>query len=219
MPTPIRSSNTCREPPIIPSCSRRLSALFEKAFGSRHITFVDVEKAIAQFVRSLVSTDSKFDRYLLGEEDLTEDEMAGYELFCTEEGADCFHCHGGGGLALMTTNLFYNNGLDDEFNDPEDRAAVTGKHWDRGAYKAPTLRNIAVSAPYMHDGRFTTLDEVIDFYSEGVKDSENINPLMHHVMDGGVRLTDLEKMQLKAFLNTLTDEQFLSNPDYSDPNH
>ena len=193
--------------------------LFEKAFGSRHITFVDVEKAIAQFVRSLVSTDSKFDRYLLGEEDLTEDEMAGYELFCTEEGADCFHCHGGGGLALMTTNLFYNNGLDNEFNDPEDRAAVTGKHWDRGAYKAPTLRNIAVSAPYMHDGRFTTLDEVIDFYSEGVKDSENINPLMHHVMDGGVRLTDLEKMQLKAFLNTLTDEQFLSNPDYSDPNH
>lgn len=193
--------------------------LFEKAFGSRHITFVNVEKAIAQFVRSLVSVDSKFDRYLLGEEDLTEDELAGYELFCTEEGADCFHCHGGGGLALMTTNLFYNNGLDNEFNDPEDRAAVTGKHWDRGAYKAPALRNIAVSAPYMHDGRFTTLDEVIDFYSEGVKDSENINPLMHHVMDGGVRLTDLEKMQLKAFLNTLTDEQFLSNPDYSDPNH
>lgn len=193
--------------------------LFEKAFGSRHITFVDVEKAIAQFVRSLVSADSKFDRYLLGEEELTEDEMAGYELFCTEEGADCFHCHGGGGLALMTTNLFYNNGLDDEFNDPEDRSAVTGSHWDRGAYKAPTLRNIAVSAPYMHDGRFTTLDEVIDFYSEGVKDSENINPLMHHVMDGGVRLTDLEKMQLNAFLNTLTDEQFLSNPDYSDANH
>lgn len=191
--------------------------LFEKAFGSRHITFVNVEKAIAQFVRSLVSANSKFDRYLLGEEDLTEDELAGYELFCTEEGADCFHCHGGGGLALMTTNLFYNNGLDDEFNDPEDRSAVTGSHWDRGAYKAPTLRNIAVSAPYMHDGRFTTLDEVIDFYSEGVKDSENINPLMHHVMDGGVQLTDLEKAQLKAFLNTLTDEMFLNNPDYSRP--
>lgn len=191
--------------------------LFEKAFGSRHITFVDVEKAIAQFVRSLVSADSKFDRYLLGEEDLTEDELAGYELFCTEEGADCFHCHGGGGLALMTTNLFYNNGLDDEFNDPEDRAAVTGSHWDRGAYKAPTLRNIAVSAPYMHDGRFTTLDEVIDFYSEGVKDSENINPLMHHVMDGGVRLTDEEKAQLKAFLNTLTDEAFLENNEFSRP--
>ncbi len=191
--------------------------LFYKAFGSREITFVNIEKAIAQFVRSLVSADSKFDRYLSGEEELTEDEMAGYELFCTEEGADCFHCHGGGGLALMTTNLFYNNGLDDEFNDPEDRSAVTGNHWDRGAYKAPTLRNIAVSSPYMHDGRFATLDEVIDFYSEGVKDSENINPLMHHVMDGGVQLSDLEKAQLKAFLNTLTDDVFLNNPDYSRP--
>ena len=191
--------------------------LFEKAFGSRNITFINVEKAIAQFIRSLVSADSKFDRYLRGEEQLTEDELAGYELFCTEEGADCFHCHGGGGLALMTTNLFYNNGLDDEFNDSEDRAAITGSHWDKGAYKAPTLRNIAVSSPYMHDGRFTTLDEVINFYSEGVKDSENINPLMHHVMDGGVQLTDIEKTQLKAFLNTLTDETFLNNPDYSKP--
>ena len=193
--------------------------LFEQAFGSREITFVNIEKAIAQFVRSLVSADSKFDRYLRGEEQLTEDELAGYELFCTEEGADCFHCHGGGGLALMTTHLFYNNGLDDEFNDPEDRHSVTGDRMDIGAYKAPTLRNIAVSAPYMHDGRFTTLDEVIDFYSEGVKYSAYINPLMHHVMDGGIQLNDLEKAQLKAFLNTLTDETFLNNPDYSNPNY
>ena len=193
--------------------------LFEKAFGSREITFVNIEKAIAQFVRSLVSADSKFDRYLRGEEQLSQDELEGYLLFCTEEGADCFHCHGGGGNALMTTNLFYNNGLDDEFNDPEDRHSVTGNRVDIGAYKAPTLRNIVVSAPYMHDGRFTTLDEVIDFYSEGVKNSEYINPLMHHVMDGGVRLTDLEKTQLKAFLNTLTDDTFLNNPYYSNINH
>jgi len=191
--------------------------LFYKAFGSREITFVNVEKAIAQFVRSLVSADSKFDRYLRGEEVLTEDELAGYELFCTEEGADCFHCHGGGGLALMTTNLFYNNGLDANPNDPQDRASITGNPMDRGLYKAPTLRNIAVSAPYMHDGRFSTLDEVIDFYSECVNNSATISPLMHHVMQGGVRLTDVEKAQLKAFLNTLTDETFLNNPDYSEP--
>lgn len=191
--------------------------LFEKAFGSREITFVNIEKAIAQFVRSLVSADSKFDRYLRGEEQLSQDELEGYLLFCTEEGADCFHCHGGGGNALMTTNLFYNNGLDDEFNDPEDRAAVTGSHWDRGAYKAPTLRNIAVSAPYMHDGRFQTLDEVIDFYSDSVKNSETLSPLMHHVMDGGVRLTAQEKSQLKAFLKTLTDEAFLENNEFSRP--
>ncbi len=191
--------------------------LFEKAFGSREITFVNVECAIAQFVRSMVSADSKFDHYLRGEEQLSQDELEGYLLFCTEEGADCFHCHGGGGNALMTTNLFYNNGLDDEFNDPEDRSVVTGSHWDIGAYKAPTLRNIAVSAPYMHDGRFSTLDEVIDFYSDGVKNSATISPLMHHVMQGGVRLTDIEKAQLKAFLNTLTDQTFLNNPDYSEP--
>ena len=163
---------------------------FKKAFGSDEITFVMVEKAIAQYVRSLVFADSKFDRYLRGEEQLDQDELNGYRLFITENGADCFHCHGGGSNALFTTNLLYNNGLD---------AAIQGE------FKAPTLRNIALTAPYMHDGRFNTLDEVIDFYSEGVQYSENISPLMHHVMQGGVRLTLEEKRQLKAFLNTLTD--------------
>lgn len=191
--------------------------LFEKAFDSRDITFINIERAIAQFVRSLVSADSKFDRYLRGEEQLTQDELEGYLLFVTEDGADCFHCHGGGGNALMTTHLYYNNGLDGHFTDPEDRYAVTGNPMDRGAYKAPTLRNIAVSAPYMHDGRFSTLDEVIDFYSDSVKNSATISPLMHHVMQGGVRLTAQEKSQLKAFLNTLTDEAFLNNPNYSKP--
>ena len=192
--------------------------MFEKAFGSREITFINIERAIAQFVRSLVSADSKFDRYLRGETQLDQDELNGYLLFVTEDGADCFHCHGAGGNALMTTHLFYNNGLDDHFSDPQDRNAVTGNPADRGAYKAPTLRNIAVSAPYMHDGRFTTLDEVIDFYSDSVKNSPTISPLMHHVMQGGVRLTEEEKSQLKAFLNTMTDETFLTNPAYSNPN-
>lgn len=165
--------------------------LFKKAFGTDEISFILVEKAIAQYVRSLIFCDSKFDRYLRGEEQLSQDELNGYLLFVTEEGGDCFHCHGGGSNALFTTNLRYNNGLDAE---------------DHGEFKAPTLRNIALTAPYMHDGRFTTLDEVIDFYSEGVQYSEQISPLMHHVMQGGVQLTDQEKQQLKAFLNTLTDE-------------
>jgi len=191
--------------------------LFEKAFGSRTITFPNIERAIAQFVRSLVSADSKFDRYLRGETQLTQDELNGYILFVTEEGADCFHCHGGGGNALMTTHLYYNNGLTDVFDDPQDRHAITGHPNDRGTYKAPTLRNIAVSSPYMHDGRFNTLDEVIDFYSDSVKNSETISPLMHHVMDGGVRLTEEEKTQLKAFLNTLTDETFLNDSTISNP--
>ena len=167
------------------------SELFHKAFGTPEITFVRIEKAIAQYVRSLVFADSKFDRYLRGEEQLTQDELNGYLLFTTENGADCFHCHGGGSNALFTTNLLYNNGLDAEYH---------------GEFKAPTLRNIALTAPYMHDGRFHTLDEVIDFYSDSVQYSEFISPLMHHVMQGGVRLTPEEKNQLKAFLNTLTQE-------------
>lgn len=165
--------------------------LFKKAFGTDKISFVLVEKAIAQYVRSLVFANSKFDRYLRGEEQLTQDELNGYLLFTTENGADCFHCHGGGSNALFTTNLRYNNGLDADSDDE---------------FKAPTLRNIALTAPYMHDGRFSTLDEVIDFYSEGVQYSEQISPLMHHVMQGGVQLTSKEKQQLKAFLLTLTDE-------------
>lgn len=167
--------------------------LFRKAFGTDKITFILVEKAIAQYVRSLVFANSKFDRYLRGEEQLEQDELNGYMLFITENGADCFHCHGGGANALFTTYLRYNNGLD---------AAIQGE------FKAPTLRNIALTAPYMHDGRFTTLDEVIDFYSEGVQYSEHISPLMHHVMQGGVQLTPQEKQQLKAFLNTLTDDLY-----------
>lgn len=167
--------------------------LFRKAFGTDKITFILVEKAIAQYVRSLVFTNSKFDRYLRGEEQLEQDELNGYMLFITENGADCFHCHGGGANALFTTYLRYNNGLD---------AAIQGE------FKAPTLRNIALTAPYMHDGRFTTLDEVIDFYSKGVQYSEHISPLMHHVMQGGVQLTPQEKQQLKAFLNTLTDDLY-----------
>ena len=167
--------------------------LFKKAFGTDENTFVLVEKAIDQYVRSLVFANSKFDRYLRGEEQLTQDELNGYLLFTTENGADCFHCHGGGSNALFTTNLRYNNGLD-----------AAGE----GTFKAPTLRNIALSAPYMHDGRFATLDEVIDFYSEGVQYSEQISPLMHHVMQGGVQLTYEEKKQLKAFLNTLTDSSY-----------
>lgn len=191
--------------------------LFYKAFGSSTITFHNIEKAIAQFIRSLTTTNSKFDRYLRGEEQLSQEELNGYLLFITEEGADCFHCHGGGANPLFTTNLFYNNGLDSIHCDPYDRYSVTGDVNDRGAYKAPSLRNINLSGPYMHDGRFATLDEVIDFYSENVKWSETIDPLMHHVMQQGVQLTDKEKRELKAFLQTLHDEEFLKDPRHAQP--
>jgi cytochrome c peroxidase len=191
--------------------------LFEKAFGSDIVTFDRIEKAIAQFVRSLISTNSRFDKYIRGELQLSQSELNGYVLFTTEEGADCFHCHGGSANPLFTTHLFYNNGKDTLFGDQSDRFSVTGVEIDRGKYKAPTLRNIAFSAPYMHDGRYKTLDEVIDFYSSGVQLSPYIDPLMHHAVRGGVHLTIQEKADLKSFILSLQDDNFLVNPEFSVP--
>ncbi|MCX6272001.1 MAG: cytochrome-c peroxidase [Bacteroidetes bacterium] len=195
--------------------------LFKKAFGSDVVTFENISRAIAQFVRTLVSGNSKFDKYLRGEVQLTNQELNGYVLFSTESGGDCFHCHGGSGNPLFTTNLFYNNGKDSIFTgvyeDTRDRYHVTGNPMDIGAYKAPTLRNVSLTGPYMHDGRFKTLDEVINFYSEGLVRSPYISPLMHHIGTGGAKLNLSQKADLKAFILTLTDNDFLTNPAFSKP--
>jgi cytochrome c peroxidase len=191
--------------------------MFKAAFGSEKVTIDRMNKAIAQFIRTITSSNSRFDKYLRGEVQLTPSELNGYVLFTTEEGADCFHCHGGGGNPLFTTNLYYNNAKDSIFDDPRDRYAITGDPSDRGAYKAPTLRNIELTAPYMHDGRFKTLDEVIDFYSDGLVYSPYVNPLMHWIAYGGTRLTPKEKEDLKAFLLSLTDYDLLTDPAYSKP--
>lgn len=181
--------------------------LFEKAFGTKEITIERISKAIAQYVRTLICADSKFDRWMKGAAELTNDELAGYILFTTESGADCFHCHGSEGTPLFTTNLFYNNGLSYTFTDAHDRFAITRDEMDHGAYRAPTLRNIAKTAPYMHDGRFKTLDEVLEFYNSGLCNTPYVSPLMHHINDGGTRLTPGQISQLKAFLLTLSEEK------------
>lgn len=191
--------------------------LFYEAFGSEKVTADRIAKAIAQFVRTLISANSRFDQYMRGELQLTAEELEGFILFTTEEGGDCFHCHGSSGNPIFTTNLFYNNGKDTLFNQGDDRYSITGDVADIGAYKATTLRNIAVGGPYMHDGRFKTLDAVINFYSHDIRMSDHISPLMHHVANGGIQLTPIEKNNLKAFLQSLTDEEFLSNPKFSAP--
>ncbi|MDP4291807.1 MAG: cytochrome c peroxidase [Bacteroidota bacterium] len=195
--------------------------LFFKAFGSSKVTFKNISRAIAQFVRTLISSNSKFDKYLRGEVALSDDELGGLGVFTTENGGDCFHCHGSGGNPLFTTNLFYNNGKQSDFtganDDPRDRYHVTGNPMDIGAYRAPSLRNIDLTGPYMHDGRFKTLDDVLDFYSTGVVASPYISPLMHHVNTGGVRLTPPQKQMLKSFLMTLHDDDFITNPKYAKP--
>ena len=192
-------------------------ALFKKAFGTEEITISRVQKAIAQFIRTLVSGNSKFDRYLRKEEDLTDAEMRGFILFTSEEGADCFHCHGGDGTPLFTTNLFYNNALLNDFNELRDRYSVTKNPQDIGAYRAPSLRNCMVSPPYMHDGRFKTIDEVLDFYNFGLQNSPYVHPLMHKLEQGGAYLTPPQIADLKLFLHTLTDNEFLNNPKFSKP--
>lgn len=194
--------------------------LFNKAFGSEEVTFERISKAIAQFIRSIVSHNSRFDQYLRGEVQLTSSELNGFVLFTTEEGADCFHCHGGAGNPLFTTHKFYNNGKDTEFDNAanaHDRYSFTKDPMDKGAYRAPSLRNIELCGPFMHDGRFATLEEVIDFYSHQVKNSVYIDPLMHHVSNNGIQLNENEKKDLLSFIKSLKDEEFLENKAYARP--
>ena len=191
--------------------------LFKAAFGTEEITYERISKAIAQFLRILISSDSKYDQMMKGSVNFTDSERRGMVLFTTENGGDCFHCHG---TILFTSNDFYNNAKDTVFNDPRDRYGVTKDPMDHGAYKATTLRNIELTGPYMHDGRFKTLDEVINFYSEGLIYSQYVHPLMHKAFPPygtGASLNPQQKADLKAFLLTLTDQTFLTNPAFSNP--
>jgi cytochrome c peroxidase len=190
--------------------------MFRNAFGTDTITIDRIGKAIAQFIRSLISLNSKFDRFMEGTETLTSSELNGLFLFTTETG-DCFHCHGSPAIPLWTTNLFMNNAKDIDFKEKGDRYTVTGNPRDKGAYRVPTLRNIEFTGPYMHDGRFETLDDVLDFYNSGLKRSPYVDPLMINMNHGGAHLSDTELSDLKAFLFTLSDTSFINNPAYSNP--
>jgi cytochrome c peroxidase len=187
--------------------------MFLNAFGTERIDSTLVTKAIAQFERTLISGNAKFDQYLLGNTSLNQQEVNGFTIFMSEDKGDCFHCHGSDNNPLWTDNNFHNNGLDTSFNDL-GLGAVTGDPNDNGKFKSPSLRNLVYTAPYMHDGRFSTLEEVINHYSEGLQNSSTIDPLMKKVNQGGVQLTPQEKADLKAFLITLTDDGFINNPTF-----
>lgn len=184
-------------------------ALFARAFGTEEINADRVARALEQFLLTRVSYDSKFDRVLNGQARLTDEEQRGFELFHTEYdpghgqyGADCFHCHGG---PLFRSQDFANNGLDTEFKDA-GRAAVTGRAGDRGKFAVPSLRNVELTGPYMHDGRFKTLEEAVEHYCAGMKRSATLDPNLAKHPDGGVPLSAADKKALVAFLKTLTDE-------------
>jgi cytochrome c peroxidase len=189
--------------------------LFRLAFKTSTITKELTTKAIAQFERTLISADSKFDRYSLGQATLTQQELNGLDIFLREDKGDCFHCHGNPNNPLWTDNDFHNNGLDATFTDL-GLGAVTGDTNDNGKFRSPSLRNLAFTAPYMHDGRFATLDDVINHYSEGLVNSPTIDPLMKQIDQGGVQLTTQEKSDLKAFLLSLSDPSFINNTEFQD---
>lgn len=190
--------------------------LFERAFGTPTIDSVRISKALAQFERTIISANSKFDKYLLGQESLSPQELEGFNIFMDENRGDCFHCHGSENNPLWSDNKFHNNGLD---ANPTDLglAVVSGDPNDNGKFRSPSLRNLAFTSPYMHDGRFATLEEVINHYSEGLQASSTIDPLMKKVNQGGVQLSESDKASLKAFLLTLSDFNFISDPQYSNP--
>jgi len=181
---------------------------FEAAFGAPSVTTEKIALALENFLLTLTSYDSKFDRVLQGKAIFTEKEQRGFELFVTENeprsgryGADCFHCHGG---PLLTDHGFHNNGLDVHPTDI-GRQTTTNNPADNGKFATPSLRNIALTAPYMHDGRFETLEEVVQHYSSGIQRSETLDPNLAKHPQGGLGLSEVDQTALVAFLKTLTD--------------
>lgn len=191
------------------------AADFKAAFGSAEISSDRIALALEQFLLTLVSQESKFDRAARNLTKLTAQEQRGLQLFVTEHdpkrglrGADCFHCHGGN---LFSNHQLLNNGLKPDANDP-GRMETTQAESDRNKFKVPSLRNIALTAPYMHDGRFATLDEVIDHYNGPMHRSATLDPNLAKHPEAGLGLSAEDKAALVAFLKTLTDEQFVSAP-------
>jgi len=182
--------------------------LFLDAFGPGDISPQRVSFALAQFVRSLLSYSSKFDKFIRGETMLSPAELRGLDLFRTEK-ADCFHCHPAEGSFLFAVNRFSNNGLQiwGAYAD-SGRASVTGIPADIGRFKIPGLRNLAYSAPYMHNGSLWTLEEVIEHYAMGGHPAPTLDPLMKF-SGTGLSLSAQDKADLLSFLETLNDHEFV----------
>lgn len=195
--------------------------IFKQAYGNQKIDSIQIANSIAQFLRTLISNQSKYDQVLSGSQKFTKEEFEGFVLVNDQTKGDCLHCHTTDGDALGTTLSFSNNGLDAVLNSNEykdkGKGGVTGKASDSGKFKIPSLRNISLTAPYMHDGRFKTIQEVLDFYSEGVKNTINIDSKMAFAHQGGAKLTNEEKQKIISFLLTLTDSSFISNKEFINP--
>tara|TARA_R110002049_G_scaffold294590_4_gene481298 strand:+ start:1346 stop:2479 length:1134 start_codon:yes stop_codon:yes gene_type:complete len=196
---------------------------FSRAFPKEPIDSITVAKALAQFERTLISGNTRADNefgMLYGippsGPTLTLEEKRGFEVFDDQERGDCGHCHGGKFNPNWTEFTFQNNGLD--LNPDSGLAKVTKQPFDVGKFKVPSLRNLIYTAPYMHDGRFNTIEEVVEFYMSGVnRNSPNLSPDMVHRSGANghkINLTPQEKSDLVAFLKALSDDEFVNNPNF-----
>ena len=185
------------------SASGKYKQLFTKAYGDDMVNSQRIFRAIAQFMGTMYSYNSKYDKVKSGDESFTAQEQAGYSLFVQK----CASCHK---EPLFSDYDYRNNGLVAYLDS--GRAHITGNAADRYKFKTPSLRNIEKTAPYMHDGRFYTLDQCLNHYVSGIVNSPTLDP----TLVGGISLSTQDKNDIIAFLKTLTDTKFLTDPRYSE---
>jgi cytochrome c peroxidase len=206
-------------------------ASFDLVFEGSPISRSTVTKALEQFQMTLLSYNSPFDKYMREEGLVSASVLRGFEIFRTERG-DCFHCHSETNspeLFITTRLVFSNNGMDtvetvDGFDD-NGFGEVSGLSSDNGKFKVPTLRNLAYTAPFMHDGRFETLADVIEMYNRGPALSPTLDATMRGDAEKrldtfghwGLNLSEDEKTDLINFLLSLSDETFINNPEFQAP--
>lgn len=179
--------------------------LFEEVFHTRPINSYQLLKALAWFLTSIVSADSKYDLVMQGKAAFTEEEKQGFEIFKLY----CKTCHT---PPLFTSFEFKNNGIDSSFPNDSGRARITNQHEDVGKFKVPSLRNWYYSRYYMHDGRFEHIDDVLQHYNHGIKYSHSLDTTLLPI--GGFKLEEYEIAALKEFLLTLNDQVFIQNELY-----
>lgn len=187
--------------------SDKYKKLFKEAYGTEEITDQKVLKALTQYMMMIVSDNSKYDQVKRGEATFTDAEQQGYALFQQK----CSQCHT---EPMFTDYSFRNNGLDLTFSD-QGRFLITQEESDKGKFKVPSLRNVALTYPYMHDGRYYTLNDVLNHYANGIQHSSTLDPLL----EDGIPLPGNQKTVLIAFLNTLSDYNLMTDSWLSEPKH
>lgn len=184
--------------------------LFRTAYGDPEINADRILTALGQFMATMISDQSKYDHYLKGQATLTSSENNGKIIFEQK----CSVCHSG---ALQTDQSFRNTGMyyNTELSDP-GLYRVTLDSADFMKFRVPSLRNVAFTGPYMHDGRFLSLEAVLNFYANGVQDNPRLDPILRNGETIGIQLNEQEKQDLISFLKTLSDDNFLTNPAFSE---